>query len=443
MADDDAIVDMEAVRAEVERLAKLDLLAYENERKRAAENLGIRTSTLDKLVAKAGGSDRDLSGQAIVFTEDPLWPWPVDLLEVIDEVNDLLEQLMVMAPLQRLTFTLWCVFTHCLSCFDCSPRLAFRSLTMRSGKTRLMTVLRHLVAKPLLAVNASASALFRLIDEHCPTLLLDEGDTFLLGDDQTLKGLLNAGFTRNDAFILRTEGEEKKEVRRFSVWGAVAVARIGQNTATLEDRSISILLQRKMPSDPVARFNKGYVTRLGEIRRRMARWAKDHAEELLVHAPQLPAGLNDRQCDCWWPLLCIAELAGGTIAEQARLAATTLSGENELGVQPLEIQALAAAYTWLHLEENQERQGISNETLVAYLTDLEDPEGRWQEYGRRRESITKYQLSRLLKRIGVISGSFWEGNPRKSYRGYARDDLMKAANRYLSPSQLANSSNAL
>jgi hypothetical protein len=53
-------------------------------------------------------------------------------------------------------------------------------------------------------------------------LLIDEVDTFL-HDNNDLKGLINAGHTRNSAFVIRIVGENN-EPKRFKVFGAKALA---------------------------------------------------------------------------------------------------------------------------------------------------------------------------------------------------------------------------
>ena len=67
------------------------------------------------------------------------------------------------------------------------------SPTKRCGKSTLLMLLRHLVNRPVLASNISSSALFRVIEQGRPTLLIDEGDRLLRGNHK-LKGILNAGY---------------------------------------------------------------------------------------------------------------------------------------------------------------------------------------------------------------------------------------------------------
>ena len=69
-----------------------------------------------------------------------------------------------------------------------------------SGKTRLLEYLSLIVAKPLITGSISSEALMRTCDAEQPTILLDETDAAFKGDREyaeTLRGLLNSGFTRS------------------------------------------------------------------------------------------------------------------------------------------------------------------------------------------------------------------------------------------------------
>jgi hypothetical protein len=90
-----------------------------------------------------------------------------------------------------------------------------------------LTVLGALVPKPLPASNITPAALFRAVEHFSPTLLVDEADTFLYGEREELRGVLNSGHTRALAYVVRTVGDEH-EPRKFSTWAPKALALIGK-----------------------------------------------------------------------------------------------------------------------------------------------------------------------------------------------------------------------
>src|SRR5207237_481852 len=76
----------------------------------------------------------------------------------------------------------------------------------RCGKTTLLSVLSELANRAIAASNVSPPALFRVIEDLRPTLIIDEVDTFLTGNEQ-LRGILNSGYNKKTAFVLRVSYE--------------------------------------------------------------------------------------------------------------------------------------------------------------------------------------------------------------------------------------------
>jgi putative DNA primase/helicase len=157
------------------------------------------------------------------------------------------------------------------------------------------------------------------------TLLVDGGDSFLR-DNEEMRGVLNSGHTRTAAHVIRCDGEDNRP-RRFSTWAPKAIACIKRLADTLEDRSITVQMQRKKPGENVERLRGKDNAAFADIRRRAVRWAKDNFGKLEGDEPQVPAQLHDRAADNWRPLLAIADLAGDPWPKRARNAALELSGE--------------------------------------------------------------------------------------------------------------------
>src|SRR4029453_13517885 len=87
------------------------------------------------------------------------------------------------------------------------------------------------------------AALFRAIEAGKPTLLIDEADTFAKMADE-LRGILNAGHTRDTAYVVRSGGHARGP-RLFFTGAPKVVAAIGHLPDTIQDRSIRIVLVRK------------------------------------------------------------------------------------------------------------------------------------------------------------------------------------------------------
>src|SRR5262245_32075591 len=102
------------------------------------------------------------------------------------------------------TLALWVVHTYAFGLRDVSTYLGIESPEKRCWKTTLLGVLSKLVQRPVAAANISSPAFFRVIEEMGPTLLIDEADTFLSGNEE-LRGILNAGYSRETAYVIRMQ----------------------------------------------------------------------------------------------------------------------------------------------------------------------------------------------------------------------------------------------
>jgi hypothetical protein len=296
--------------------------------------------------------------------------------------------------------------------------LAITSPTKRCGKTTLEIILSRLVPRPLMTSNISPAAIFRTIEAAHPTLLIDEADTFLHGNEE-MRGILNSGHDKAGAYVIRTVGEDH-EPAKFSTWCPMAIAKIGKLSDTLADRSIPINLKRKAPGEEVERLR---TDRIGfwDQARMAARWAQDNAASLQDADPNVPDALNDRAQDNWRPLIAIAEAAGGDWPDKARMAALKLSGEQQ-EEDEVKTQLLADLR---QLFEDRGADKIFSHDICDALAQMEDRP--WPEW-RQAKPITQRQLARLLEGFGIRPKTIWIKD--KSARGYERGQMEDSFARY-------------
>src|SRR5262249_7592148 len=130
---------------------------------------------------------------------------------------------------------LWMLWTYVYDVFNIAPRFLIKSPTKRCGKTRLMSLGQALCRRGLLASNVSPGSIYRIVDQNRPTLLLDEADTYVPGNE-ALRGILNSGHTRSAAWVIRSvEARIDRVGRKFSTWCPIGIACIGRIADTLED----------------------------------------------------------------------------------------------------------------------------------------------------------------------------------------------------------------
>jgi putative DNA primase/helicase len=417
------------VEAELQRLAKLSVLDYERTRKAAAEKLEVRATMLDKLVdikrAELGlNEDGGLQGHAMSFPEPERWPEPVDGADLLDALSGAIARHVVIAEHSRDIAALWAVHTYLLDAFMITPRLAVRSPVRRCGKTTLLDVLARLVHRPLPAANISAAAVFRVVESHRPCLLIDEADTFLR-DNEELRGVLNSGHRRGGS-VLRTVGDDH-EPRSFATYAACVIALIGQLPGTLSDRSVTIHLKRRLPSEKIEPFRLDRTEHLDVLARQIARFARDNAEAVRAADPAMPPGIFNRDADNLRPLLAIADVAGGEWPERARKAALAGREASEDEGPHLE-QLLGDIRDIFTASDHLDR--ISSADLVARLVEFE---GRpWAEYGHSGKPLSQNRLAALLKPTGIGPNQIKFDGP-KGYKGYRSRQFDEAFERYLPP----------
>ena len=272
--------------AELERLAALSPVQYEHERKGAAKRLNVRAPILDRLVkAKHPTTDDGKQGRALSLPEPTPWPEHVEAVELLCDLSAAIRKHVVMPGQCADAAALWAVHTYLLDALHITPRLAITSPEKQCGKTTLLDVLFRLVWRPLEVSNTTTSAIFRSIEKARPTLLLDEGDTFLVGNEE-LRGVLNSGHRRGGS-VLRTVGDDF-EPRQFGTFAPCAIAMIGQLPGTLADRSISIELTRRLAGEALEPFRLDRTEHLDRLASKAARWAADNADRVRAADPSMP-----------------------------------------------------------------------------------------------------------------------------------------------------------
>lgn len=240
---------------------------------------GVRVAELDKVIARQGkDSEARPNGSALEFDAIEPWSDPVDGQILFQDLINLFQRYLVLPPHAAVSMALWVIFAHSHDIWQISPRLAFVSPEKRCGKTTALAILQHLVPKPLPASNTTAAAVFRTIELVSPTLLIDEADTFLTASDD-LRGILNSGHNKSQAFVNRLAGQDHTP-SRFSTWSPVVIAMIGRLPDTLNDRAIVVELKRKLGSVRIDRLRMDRVDHLRTLARKVVRWVADNSEQL-------------------------------------------------------------------------------------------------------------------------------------------------------------------
>ncbi|MFF7752279.1 DUF3631 domain-containing protein [Streptomyces sp. NPDC007971] len=242
---------------------------------------------------------------------------------------------------------LWDAHAHLIDAFDGTARLAFLSPEPGSGKSRALEIVETLTPNASITVNASANALFRLVEatEGMPTLLFDEIDTVFgpkAGGNEEVRGFLNSGYRRGGNSLRCVGDGSNQNAGWFSSFCAVAMAGLGSLPDTILTRSVIIRMRKRAPNEKVEPYRRRTHERQGHaLRDRLAKWADTVREAVAEAWPEMPEGVSDRPADVWEPLLAVADAAGGHWPERARVACLELvhaaqeGDEASLGVRLL------------------------------------------------------------------------------------------------------------
>ena len=259
--------------------------------------------------------------------------------------------------------------------------------------------------------------MFRVIDQHSPTLLVDEADTFVAGKEE-LHGVLNSGYSRDAAYTIRCVGDDHN-VKQFNLFGPKLFAGIGRLPDTLGDRCITVPMRRKLPGEKIVRL-RGDLDGV-DIRRKCTRWTNDHQLEIKHADPEMPMELDDRAMDIWRPLMAIADLVGGEWPVVAHLASVALSCQKD-DEDSINTKLLEDIRDYVR-EHNLSR--VKTEDLLRHLYSLE--ERPWNTFYRGRE-MTARQLADRMRLFGIRSTTIRFGS--ETAKGYLLEDMLDAFDRY-------------
>ena len=416
--------DLDDAAAEIERLASLDKLEYFQQRKEVAKKLGLNVTDFDKLVGERRAEAEGI--KAMGFEETEPAAEPQDAAALMSDIYLMVKRHIVCQDATAIAATLWILTSWFSDVIDCAPIALITAPEKRAGKTQLLTVMSRLVYRPLASAGITPAVLFRLTEAYHPTLLIDEADAFLTGNEE-LRGFINAGHTRATARAYRCEGDNHL-VRAFDCFGPKAIAGIGTQAETIMDRSIIIELRRRRDDEPIMRLDETTPEVWTEMRSRLRRFADDNREQVKAARPILPDGLNDRERDNWRPLLAIAELAGAETAEAVANAAMAISGNSNKGEESAQVQLLKSV------------RGLFQATGCARLGSKQvvellkrDGQSIWPSFDHGKP-VTERQVATLLKNFKIEAKRFRDDGGSQ-LRGYALEDFKESFERYLSKQQ--------
>jgi len=164
--------------------------------------------------------------------------------DVYLELRGVFDKYIEVEPEVITLLSIYTIATYFFRLFNTFPYLYIFG-PRQSGKTKLLALMTKLCYNAVSTVNLSASALFRVVNDFGSTLVIDESEYLKdMEKKSDIQTLLLAGYKKDTANVMRVEGEEKKQVRIFNVFGPKIMASINYPHDVLLDRCIMINMLR-------------------------------------------------------------------------------------------------------------------------------------------------------------------------------------------------------
>jgi Protein of unknown function (DUF3631) len=326
---------------------------------------------------------------------------------------------------------LWIMHTWVAHLFDFTPYIYLHSPVMRCGKTQVHRVVEPLVKNPLRTCNISEAALFREIADSHPTLLWDEIDS-IFGNrraselNENKRALLNAGYERGiQAIRMERSGGGFRKIS-YDPFCPKILAGIGRLPDTIVDRSIPILIHRRLKTQPCQKYRRQDRELAKPIRDALETWSADVEllKTLQASQPEMPDCLTDRQEDIWEPLLAIADSIGGYVPKLAREAARALCGNDDdegLGYGAAQLAAIRKVVG--------EQGRITSADLIDGLWEADALPSRLMEDEKPNYKKIGHWLSKFIKSYGGKSARQLDFDGQNA-RGYEAAELKEVFDRY-------------
>jgi len=338
---------------------------------------------------------------------------------ILDKIDRFIARYVAMPNRERHLVSVWVCHTWLFldSPPDTTPYLYVYSAQRGSGKTLLGIELMEVLCFNAQSVGGiTGPALFTLVDELHPTLLIDEVDTIFAGaSNLPLQRVLNTGYRRG--------GKEARANGVFSTFCPKSLVGIDNSRMpdTTRDRCIPIHMNRAT-GEEMGRispfFHYQVEDELDALTDELAEWARDNGNALRQYEPEYRQGelASPRQWEITRTMLQVARLFG--TEEHTRNMMVELLEQKGQAVSTPEQDLLA--YIREYFVENRKEKAQTTD-LVATIQ--RDP---------RFSALTGPILANKLRPFGVAPKAirFFQGKGGVQ-KGYMKGDFIDAWERYL------------
>lgn len=337
-----------------------------------------------------------------------------------------------------LVLSLWSIATHLFGGFDTFPYLAVTSPTKRCGKSRVGELLEFVSANPENTVEISPAALFRLVHEKKPTLILEEAENLSGKNESTeaLRAILNAGYRKGKKVRRSAKKNEdgSYQVEEFETFCPKVIILIGNLPDTLSDRCIPIRMKRRTKEN-LARFRFfSAQNEAAPVRDKMAAWAASNVNEVMdYYSKNDLLFISDREAELWLPLFSVLTVADPTRLAELETAAMQLSDVKSANEPTERGIKLLADLRQIFAGPAGEAEHQTSQALLNSLRKIE--ESPWKDWGNGK-GLSARNLAELLRPYEIRPQNV-RAEKGKVSKAYKKDSFKDAWERYLPPATQA------
>jgi hypothetical protein len=393
----------------VEHEAALEKLA-----KRFGESLDVLRAEFDELL----GDEAEKIQRGIV---EP-WDTPVDTRPLLEDLMAQFARYIVVHDEAAATLiALWIAFTWCHDIATYSPILVVQGADADTAKTTACKAIALLTPRAHVIVEPTGPTLYRFVDRHCPTLIVDDADK-LLPRRPDLAHIVNASWTRNTPIPRCDANGNIHLFDPFCPKVLNGIDLLAHLTPATRTRCITIDLLPKLASEEAVSFRRAASDEnFLVLRRKLLRWATDNMPAIEGANPAMPKGFTNRLEENFVVLFAIADLADADWAGKARAAAVKLS--RNTAHLSLGRQMLQAFYNIFS------RHGaLVTSKEAEYVVPMEAEV--FADYRDSGRPINKYQIAKLLRPFRILPDVI-HPRGRPADRGYDEAWFATAFKHYL------------
>lgn len=357
--------------------------------------------------------------------------------------------------------SLWIIGTYMFRCFRSYPYLHIQG-EKQSGKTTLLDVITPICFNALSGNNFSMASFFRLIEQNCPTLLIDEFEKYDNDLQHEIITVLNSGY-KSGGKVFRCDKGDNFKAKSYSTYSPKILAGINDIYNVLNDRCIKISMQKSSKKMEIKRFKVTdeieklltslrddlYLIGLSEGKNVRYLYNTEALES------KFPSSLSSREIELWEPIFILAKLVDDEMLDRIREMSSMSSKERAIdnidknfsykfvhlfasvinSLEPIKRESQISFYDRIFVlnELKQRDKDIRNkfETMHKFTTYLKD-KLRLEEVDKNITSnkqslrgigIPNGFIDDLVERFNLISTSEQELSSEKDITAEGKDNV--------------------